>query len=147
MADRAANGTSTLDSHDNTRWPPRQIIWSCQAALGILLVRYYLVKTRFFSLYLHKFCTSDEDRALHDHPFSFLTFLFSSGYWEHTEKGRIWRRRFSVLWRPAEFRHRVELVTTPTWTLVLRFQRRREWGFWMANGWMDWRTYGKKWCD
>lgn len=76
-------------------------------------------------------------------------------YWEHfpekNAKGevaiaRAWRRRFSILWRPAEWSHRLELEK-PTWTLVVRFRRRRMWGFFTEGGWMDWQAYGKEWCD
>ena len=127
-------------------WPPRRVIWSCRSARGPLLTRYYLILTRRVAVYLHHLHVSDEDRALHDHPWSFVTWLIGGGYYEHTPAGRCWRRRGSVLWRPAESRHRLEL-TRPTWTLVVRFRRRREWGFWLPSGWMDWKTYGTAWCD
>ena len=145
-------------------WPRRRVIWSCDASKGPLLTRYFLIQTRWFALYLHHLHVSDEDRALHDHPWSFLTFLLSSGYYEHvvepcltydsyhgewrpdTLHVRRWRRRFSLLWRPAEWQHRLELVK-PTWTLVLRLSRRRQWGFITKNGWQDWIAYGKEWCD
>jgi hypothetical protein len=59
---------------------------------------------------------------------------------------RTWRRRFSVLYRPAEWQHRLELVR-PCWTLVLRWRYRREWGFITPGGWLHWLVYGKEWCD
>lgn len=122
------------------------MIWSCQADRGPLLTRYYLLRTPFFAVYLHRLHASDEDRALHDHPWSFLTWLVSSGYYEHTPEGRFWRRRFSVLWRPAEWQHRLELVR-PAWTIVLRFRERRKWGFITPSGWQYWKAYGREWCD
>ena len=145
MAERRVDGTS---QHDQVivGWITRRVIWSCQRDRGPLLTRYFLVKTRLFGLYLHRLHASDEDRALHDHPWSFVTVLLSSGYYEHTPDGRFWMRRFSVLYRPAEWRHRLELVG-PVWTLVFRWRDRREWGFWTPSGWLDWRAYGKRWCD
>ena len=127
-------------------WPKRLVIWSCRSPRGPLLTRYYLIGSRRWAVYLHHLHTSDEDRALHDHPWSFVTWLVGGGYYEHTPAGRCWHRRFSVLWRPAEFRHRLELPR-PTWTLVLRFRRRREWGFWLPSGWMPWNAYDDQWCD
>jgi hypothetical protein len=131
-------------------WPKRRVIWSCSAERGPLLTRYYLIDTRWFALYLHHLQASDEDRALHDHPWSFVTVLLSGGYYEHVRIGiatvRQWRRRFSVLWRPAEWQHRLELVR-PTWTLVLRLRRRREWGFITSRGWLHWKAYGREFCD
>lgn len=128
-------------------WPRKRVIMSCQRDRGPLLIRYFLLRTRWLSIYLHHLVASDEDRALHDHPWSFLTFLLTGGYYEYTEDGRFWRRQFSALYRPAEWAHRLEL-TRPVWTLVFRWSRRREWGFWQPLvGWVQWQIYGKEWCD
>jgi hypothetical protein len=134
------------------RWPRRRVIWSCTAARGPLLTRYYLLETRWLGVYLHQLHASDDDRALHDHPWSFVSILFHHGYWEHGDAGGdpargVWHPRGSVLWRPAEWRHRLRLAERPTWTLVLRFRRRRAWGFITPQGWQDWQAYGKEWCD
>jgi hypothetical protein len=52
-----------------------------------------------------------------------------------------------VLYRPAEWAHRLELVR-PTWTLVVRFRVRRHWGFFTArDGWVPWRDYSREYCD
>lgn len=156
MKARRAEGGSFHDQPVHG-WPKRRVIWSCEASRGPLLTRYFLINTPRVALYLHHLHASDEDRALHDHPWSFITFLISGGYFEHyavpgmtNDHSRLvvrsWRRRFSVLWRPAEWQHRLELVK-PTWTLVLRFRRRRQWGFITSGGWRDWISYGKEWCD
>lgn len=138
--------TSTLDSR--SRW--RRVIWSCAADRGLLLTRYYVIDRPSFGIYLHHLQTSDEDRALHDHPWTFITFLIGGGYyeWVETTAGlrEYWRPRFSVLYRPAEWRHRLSLVR-PTWTLVIRFKARRLWGFWTPSGFMDHKAYGREFCD
>ena len=55
------------------------------------LVRYYLFlkgssgsnSRRFpYNIFLHKFLKSDEP-VMHDHPWSYTTFIISGGYWEH----------------------------------------------------------------
>ena len=104
-----------------------------------LMTRYFLFRRESVGLFLHHFHRSDLDEY-HDHPWTFLTFLISSGYWEHTPGGRFWRRRFSILYRPAEFQHYIE-VERPTWTLVLRFRGRREWGFIKDGIWTCWRKF------
>lgn len=143
------NGTSGRDIPAHS-WPRRRIIWSCTMTRGALLTRYYLLETRWFCVYLHHLHASDEDRALHDHPWAFITFLVSSGYYEWVETTgglrRLWRRRFSLLRRPAKWRHRLELVR-PTWTIVLRSRYLREWGFITSQGWMHWKAYGREFCD
>lgn len=135
---------------------PRRVITDpCYPDGGPLFTRYFLLRCPFFGLYVHHFHRSDNDRHVHDHPWSFVTWLLSRGYWEHLPKFaeqpdgpqvRVWRPRFSVLWRPAEWQHWVE-IERPVWTLVLRLRKRREWGFWTTKGWIDWQTYGREWCD
>lgn len=134
------------------RWPERRVIMSCDASRGPLLTRYFLLRTRRLGIYLHHLQASDHDRALHDHPWPFISILLSGGYYEHTPSvdalgsERRWKRWGSILYRPALWRHRLEL-TRPTWTLVIRFQREREWGFYTPHGWQSWSEYGKEWCD
>lgn len=151
--ERRVDGRSFFDQ-PTAGWPRRRVIWSCTAARGPLVTRYFLLQTARLGIYLHRLHVSDEDRALHDHPWAFVSILLSGGYWEHvpaaggdpTATRRYWRRRFSVLYRPARWAHRLELVR-PTWTLVVRFRRERMWGFFTPSGWRDWIAYGKEWCD
>lgn len=156
--------TSMLDSRG--RW--RRIIWNCRAERGPLLTRYYLIDLPWFGIYLHHLQSSDDDRALHDHPWSFVTCLLSSGYyeivpspmrpydlveWTATRDPQLpmgyakhWRHRFSILVRRAEYKHRLELPR-PMWTLVLRWRARRTWGFWTPGGFLDFKAYGREHCD
>lgn len=150
MSERREDGGSF---HDQPKggWPKRRVIWSCTASRGPLLTRYYLIETAMFAVYLHHLHVSDEDRALHDHPWAFISVLLSSGYFEWVQVTggyrKLWRRRFSVLCRPAVWRHRLELVQ-PTWTLIVRSRRLREWGFMTEDkGWMHWKAYGREFCD
>jgi hypothetical protein len=45
------------------------------------LVRYVLFRTKFFSVYIHRFLLSD-DKVPHDHPFWFWTYIVDGGYLE-----------------------------------------------------------------
>jgi hypothetical protein len=129
------------------RWPRAKVIAdACAPELGPLMVRYFLIRTPWFNLYLHRFLRSDNDRHFHDHPWDFVTVLLSGGYWENTPGGRFWRRRFSILRRPAEWQHWVEIVE-PVWTLIAVSRKRREWGFHTERGWLDWKTYGSEMCE
>jgi hypothetical protein len=49
------------------------------------LSRWYFYRSPNFATYLHKFHRSDEDRALHDHPGSFISVILWRGYNEITE--------------------------------------------------------------
>jgi len=128
------------------RWPKKRIIFSCDKSKGPLLVRYFLLRSPWISVFVHHLIQSDDERALHDHPWSFITILLSGGYWEHTISERLWRRRFSVLYRPAEWQHRLELER-PVWTLLIKFRTRRLWGFITKNGWQRWNNYLTEWCN
>lgn len=127
-------------------YPRYRSIGACDSTKGPLLIRYFLLHTKPISVFLHHLMQSDEDRALHDHPWSFITILLSGGYWEYTQSERLWRKRWSILFRPAEWQHRLELPK-PTWTLVIKFRSRREWGFIMKDGWVKWNDYLTAWCN
>lgn len=119
------------------------------------LTRYRLITTFWFGVYVHYFHRSDHDRALHDHPWSFISIPLSSGYWEHGDPGpglpwstrieRNWCPMFRPLCRQAEWAHRIE-IPKPMWTLVLRGPVVRSWGFWTTRGWIHWRHYGREDC-
>lgn len=51
---------------------------------GPWMVRWSLLECFGWSLKLHHILRSDEDRDLHDHPWSFLSLILRGGYWEHT---------------------------------------------------------------
>lgn len=149
---------------------PGKIIHNCFK--DPYLHRWHLFRSRRFTVMLHKFYRSDEDRALHCHPWSFITILLWRGYYEHTERREecfcnpehgCWRcfgsgycvvpvkkRKWplSILWRPAEWRHRVELVKgKPAWTLVIHFKRRREWGYYMPRGFIRHDQWWQENCE
>lgn len=49
------------------------------------LSRWYLIRNSIVGVFLHCFHRSDEERALHDHPWSFFVIILWRGYWEHYE--------------------------------------------------------------
>ena len=106
------------------------------------LYRWFLIpKNRFFNIYLHKFCSSDDDRALHDHPWWSVSFLLKGEFIEHRFSSvRIIPRLFPVF-RSAKFAHRLEVVQGPVWTLFITGPKVRSWGFYCPNGWRHWRKF------
>jgi hypothetical protein len=44
----------------------------------------WAINTPLLGIKLHHILRSDEDRDLHDHPWSFLSVILWGGYWEHT---------------------------------------------------------------
>nr|WP_234797011.1 hypothetical protein [Mycobacteroides chelonae] len=99
----------------NARWlrkwlhrQPHQIIGGRDRPY---LLRWYVIpRNRWLNIYLHKFLRSDDDRALHDHPWWFVSLILKGRYHEVTE-GLVRRRHSgSVAFRRAEWRHRVVLL-------------------------------------
>ena len=115
----------------------------------IYLTRWYLLRTKPLAVFLHWFRRSDEDRVLHDHPWPFITLILWRGYFEHCRDGTI-RRRWPLTahYRPAEWRHRVELIGgRKAVTIVIRFRERRVWGFWEKSGFIAWNKWWQKNCE
>ena len=107
------------------------------------LTRWYFLRGKWGSVMLHFFHRSDEDRGLHDHPWSFITLILWRGYHEVTPQGRKRKWPGMILFRRAEWRHRVELINEkPAVTLVLHFRRRRKWGYVTKEGWIE---HGEWW--
>ena len=125
---------------------PHKVIINCEGEK--YLTRYYLVRTRWLSVFLHIFHCSDEDRALHDHPWNYVTFLLWRGYYEHTPKGVFRRWPLTFAFHPARWRHRVELVDgKPAVTLFIHFKRLRSWGYHLSTGWKRHDVWWKENCE
>lgn len=130
---------------------PRTVEIETPCGDAVYLTRYFLLGSTYapFAVMLHQFHQSDIDRHLHDHPWAFWTCILTTGYWEITPAGRKWYPPFSILFRPAAWRHRVEIIRSPTWTLVIRPNPRdRVWGFHTENGFIAYRDYDfSKGCE
>ncbi|MBB5444630.1 MULTISPECIES: hypothetical protein [unclassified Paraburkholderia] len=113
------------------------------------LVRWWVIpRNRFFNIYLHRFLRSDDDRALHDHPWSNLSILLRGKYVEHTIAHgginvRTERRAGDCKLRLfGSAAHRLELTDGECWTLFVTGPRYREWGFHCPLiGWVHWRRF------
>lgn len=113
---------------------------------GYLLRWFVIPRNKWFNIYLHCFQRSDDDRALHDHPWYNFSILLLGQYIEHTPKGAITRKAPSIILRRAVTRHRVELPVinggiTYCWTLFITGPRIREWGFHCPQGWIHWKLF------
>jgi hypothetical protein len=102
------------------------------------LWRLRVIQTPLFGIYLHKLCGPDPRDTLHDHPWSFTSFVLSGGYIEfvpgpyyaqsrHVNHVNVKRFNKSYHWI-------AELDRTPTWTLVFVGRRRRVWGYLDRDG-------------
>lgn len=105
-------------------------------------LRWHLIpRNKWLCIYLHKFLRDDDDRALHDHPWNFVSIMLSGAYHEHTDDSVITRSAPSIAYRSADHRHRVELISKSCWTIIFRGRVIREWGFWCPKGFVHWRKF------
>lgn len=119
------------------------------------MLRWHLVRVDWLPrVYLHKFLRSDDDRALHDHPWWAVSIILRGGYVDVTEthgfkmmvkcrtsifdvRSPFWK--CCVTYQPATYQHRVALprskdgTETPCWTLFITGLHVRQWGFWCRD--------------
>ena len=99
------------------------------------LTRLRIIQTPWFSVFLHRMDGPDSRPILHDHPWSFVSFVLKGGYSEIRLNKRtmgIYERqikRLNIMRRDDAHYIRI-LHRTPTWTLVFTGVRRRTWGYW-----------------
>jgi hypothetical protein len=97
------------------------------------------------NIYIHQFLASDDDRALHDHPWFNLSILLFGCYTEHTiAAGGVHRaRRYGAgalkLRRPGAA-HRIE-IERMVLTLFITGPKVRDWGFHCPAGWRPWQEF------
>lgn len=133
---------------------------------GSLYMTRHILYLYGYTLRLHHIMRSDRDRALHNHPFWFITFplgTYRESYWVpwctpkdcrcdsvvcSKEAGHIATRTvlpFRPQFRGIDFRHRINDVARPVWTIVISGPYRQTWGFFpkpdeFVSG-LDWDDY------
>ena len=97
--------------------------------------RWFLIpRNRFLNVYLHRFMRSDDDRALHDHPWQSVSLLLKGAYLEVLDRGEHAWAAPAIIFRAAEHRHRLVLVEgQPVWTIFITGRKLRDWGFWCGD--------------
>ena len=138
---------------------------------GLLyLTRWFLTPLTWkWRVFLHCIKLPDHGRSMHDHPWDFYTIPLW-GFYEEEVGGSfcakhsasvpdrqcpecarmqpVWVERTSWLsrkFRRAEHVHRITRVAEHgCWTLVFAAQPRRQWGFWLPQGWTPATSLGIK---
>lgn len=114
---------------------------------------------------IHHILRSDMDRALHDHPWWYITIILKGGYYEVTPVDgprprramkfntmrsgelksyyRKWYGPGSIRFARAKQQHRLEIPKGATaWTLFIHGPKCREWGYQVpAKGWVHNEEY------
>lgn len=140
--------------------PPDELVGNQDCPL---IRRWFLYKTTHFGrVYLHQLMRSDDDRALHDHKMSNISWILDGSYreWMEWERDKIDEKNArletiegttriyvrhtriagDVIARGAGTPHRLEL-DTPVISLFFGGPIVRDWGFHTASGWVRWRDF------
>jgi hypothetical protein len=113
------------------------------------LRRWFVIpRNPIFNIFLHEFMRSDDDRALHDHPWISLSIILSGEYTEQTiaAGGVVYNKIYragDMKFRFATHTHRIVLHNGPCRTLFITGPKIREWGFHCPNGWRHWKDFTK----
>lgn len=122
------------------------------------LSRWWLLKSRWCNIYLHRYEGGDKRRDAHDHPWWSISLLL---WGEITDMKLVKREpvtaggilRFRSHWksrrvpwllpvfRRASHAHRIELDRGPAWTLFITGPKKVEWGYYTKTGWKH-NTHG-----
>jgi hypothetical protein len=146
-SDRAEVGGS--HPSPGTRWV---IKW--KEVLGLPECPYvyrWRFESPFGSIRIHHWVGPDDARHLHDHPWSFITFILRGGYDEITPEGTKTLNAFSIHYRPAKYQHSVQPHSGSVWTMIITGPRIRYWGFWVSDKFVKANKYFAKFgqypCD
>lgn len=112
---------------------------------------FILPRNPWLNIYLHRINKSDDDRALHDHPWWNCSIVLTGGYHEvmpahgdplSQDTRTRWRGPGSIVLRRAKAAHRLVVDEGDhAWTLFITGPRIRQWGFWCPQGWRHWKDF------
>lgn len=121
------------------------------------LRRWWLIpRNRFFNIYLHEIVRSDDDRALHDHPWWNVSFVLDGALLEVVPLNKGFKatpigkrpttsrylKEGNIVARGAKAAHRLEIRNGMTCrTLFVTGPRIRDWGFHCPHGWRHWKIF------
>lgn len=107
------------------------------------LRRWWLIpRNENVNVYLHEIVKSDDDRAMHDHPWANTSFLILGSYIEHTPEGSFVRKAGDTIQRAADALHRLEVIPGErAISLFMTGPKVREWGFQCEHGWVHWQDF------
>lgn len=94
--------------------------------------RYYLIRSRVGSVFLHYIKRDDKTDTFHSHPWTWLSLVL--GGYDDQRLGDVPRRRWFVNWCRADVVHRITLPRGPVWTILVHGPRRVHWRVFSKDG-------------
>ena len=143
-AGRFANATRYASIEDLQAWAATVMERAPDYVIGDDYLRRWWIVPRnpLMNVYLHEILHSDDDRALHDHPWANQTLVIDGGYQEVTPAGDHTRTVGEIIYREATDLHRLVVPAGGrAVTLFITGPVVREWGFACPQGWRHWRDF------
>lgn len=112
--------------------------------------RWSILSTPWFNIYLHCIHKKDDDKHMHDHPWSFYSIILKGAYVEERGvRGFVQSTKTIVRWPGSiqyvkkDIPHRITHIINnrPVWSLIITGKSGREWGYTTEQGWLDNKTY------
>ncbi len=118
---------SKIESWLRRHFRHKELGW---ADIGEVFTRFTVLRTPFFSVYLHKLDAPVPHPHCHDHPWHFWTLILAGGYHEWAGKGVSYKFRGpgTILYRTAKFSH-IVVTNGAGWSLIVASPKVRSWGF------------------
>lgn len=114
-------------------------------------LRRWVLDFWLFSVRLHHWFSSDDQRHCHDHPWWYVTAVICGGYVDRSPAGNVILRAPAVAYRPATHRHTVWVPRGGCWTVMFTGRDWRSWGFWVKGKFVRRNKYffrfGHHQCD
>jgi hypothetical protein len=115
--------------------------------------RFRLLSTPFGSIYVHHILQSDTDKYMHDHPWSFVSFILEGAYTEECSyppydafvSTSYVNQYYSgdLVFHRASDSHKITLISDQVWSLVFVSKPFRQWGYSTPRGWLNNEEYRK----
>jgi len=121
-----------------------KLIKEIKSKEGVLhFKRWQILKTPWFSIYIHGIYMHDLDAHLHNHPWKIWTMILKGGYYEDRENGQRSRRFGHMAYANTKAFHRINLLhRSPTYSLAIVGKRTNpKWGYLVDGRTVDNVTY------
>lgn len=105
--------------------------------------RWAILERPRLRVYLHYIAEQDHDAHEHDHPWNFCSIILKGSYTEYSLGKKTVAKPGKILFRNHSTPHKIGELHKPTWTLVIAWGERKEWGYSTESGWVDNVTYRK----
>jgi len=102
-------------------------------------IRWRLVHTPWFGIYLHKWNKPDPRPTLHNHPWNFISLILKGGYVEKHHNGENIIRWFNLV-RRNKF-HTVTKIDPGTVSLMFVGKTHQDWGYKTENGYVEFNKH------